>query len=315
MNDLLTIAPEISQALAQGEPVVALESTLITHGLPHPVNMETAIDMLQSVRDAGAVPALIGIMDGRIRIGLAPRDLEVMLASGKQVLKVSRRDLAYTLSQGLNGGTTVAATMICARLAGIRIFATGGIGGVHRGVADTMDVSADLEELSRTPVAVICAGAKAILDLPRTFEYLETKGVPVIGYGTRELPGFYMRETGLSAPLRLDSPAEIAALAARHWALGLSGGILIANPPPTQTAMDRVEVEKAIDQALESATEAKISGAALTPYLLDSMTRMTEGRSLRANVALILNNARLGGQIACAFAAESGFRPSSALAS
>ncbi len=315
MNDLLTIAPEISQALAQGEPVVALESTLITHGLPHPVNMETAIDMLQSVRDAGAVPALIGIMDGRIRIGLAPRDLEVMLASGKQVLKVSRRDLAYTLSQGLNGGTTVAATMICARLAGIRIFATGGIGGVHRGVADTMDVSADLEELSRTPVAVICAGAKAILDLPRTFEYLETKGVPVIGYGTRELPGFYMRETGLSAPLRLDSPAEIAALAARHWALGLSGGILIANPPPTQTAMDRVEVEKAIDQALESATEAKISGAALTPYLLDSMTRMTEGRSLRANVALILNNARLGGQIACAFAAESAFRPSSALAS
>jgi pseudouridylate synthase len=302
MDDFLTIAPEISQALAQGEPVVALESTLITHGLPHPVNMETAIDMLRSVRDAGAVPALIGILDGRIRIGLTPGELEVMLASGKQVLKVSRRDLAYTLSQGLNGGTTVAATMICARLAGIRIFATGGIGGVHRDAADTMDVSADLEELARTPVAVICAGAKAILDLPRTFEYLETKGVPVIGYGTRNLPGFYMRETGLSAPLRLDSPAEIAALASRHWALGLSSGILIANPPPAQTAMERGEVENAIDQALEAAKQAEISGAALTPYLLDTMTRVTEGRSLEANVALILNNARLGGEIACACA-------------
>jgi pseudouridine-5'-phosphate glycosidase len=303
MDEFLTVAPEIIDALADKRPVVALESTLITHGLPYPVNLETASEMESAVRDAGAVPAIIAIVEGRIRIGLTQRDLESMLAGTREVRKVSRRDLAFAISQRLNGGTTVAATMICARLAGIRIFATGGIGGVHRGAADTMDVSADLEELSRTPVAVICAGAKAILDLPRTYEYLETKGVPVIGHRTNNLPGFYTRETGLPAPMRLDTPDEIALLASRHWALGLSGGLLIANPPPEKTAMIREDVEQAIELALEEAKRANISGAALTPFLLDHMTRITEGRSLEANVALILNNARLGGEIARAFAA------------
>ncbi len=305
MDEFLTASSEIIEALADKRPVVALETTLITHGLPYPVNIETAADMQQAVRDVGAVPATIGIVEGRIRIGLTGQDIETMLASKRPLGKISRRDLAFAVSRGLSGGTTVAATMICARLAGIRIFATGGIGGVHRGVADSMDISADLEELSRTPIAVICAGAKAILDLPRTFEYLETKGVPVIAHKTDDLPGFYMRATGLPAPMRLDTPAEIAVLASRHWALGLSGGLLIANPPPEHTAMNRADVEHAIGLAMEAARGANISGAALTPFLLDHMTRITEGRSLEANVALILNNAKLGGEIACAFAALS----------
>ena len=305
MDDFLTASSEIIEALADKRPVVALETTLITHGLPYPVNIETAADMQQAVRDVGAVPATIGIVEGRIRIGLTGQDIETMLAGKRPLRKISRRDLAFAVSRGLSGGTTVAATMICARLAGIRIFATGGIGGVHRGVVDSMDISADLEELSRTPIAVICAGAKAILDLPRTFEYLETKGVPVITHKTDDLPGFYMRATGLPAPMRLDTPAEIAVLASRHWALGLSGGLLIANPPPEHTAMNRADVEHAIGLAMEAARGANISGAALTPFLLDHMTRITEGRSLEANVALILNNAKLGGEIACAFAALS----------
>ncbi len=305
MDEFLTASSEIIEALADKRPVVALETTLITHGLPYPVNIETAADMQQAVRDVGAVPATIGIVEGRIRIGLTGQDIETMLAGERPLGKISRRDLAFAVSRGLSGGTTVAATMICARLAGIRIFATGGIGGVHRGVADSMDISADLEELSRTPIAVICAGAKAILDLPRTFEYLETKGVPVIAHKTDDLPGFYMRATGLPAPMRLDTPAEIAVLASRHWALGLSGGLLIANPPPEHTAMNRADVEHAIGLAMEAARGANISGAALTPFLLDHMTRITEGRSLEANVALILNNAKLGGEIACAFAALS----------
>ena len=305
MDEFLTASSEIIEALADKRPVVALETTLITHGLPYPVNIETAADMQQAVRDVGAVPATIGIVEGRIRIGLTGQDIETMLAGKRPLRKISRRDLAFAVSRGLSGGTTVAATMICARLAGIRIFATGGIGGVHRGVVDSMDISADLEELSRTPIAVICAGAKAILDLPRTFEYLETKGVPVIAHKTDDLPGFYMRATGLPAPMRLDTPAEIAVLASRHWALGLSGGLLIANPPPEHTAMNRADVEHAIGLAMEAARGANISGAALTPFLLDHMTRITEGRSLEANVALILNNAKLGGEIACAFAALS----------
>jgi pseudouridine-5'-phosphate glycosidase len=294
MNEFLTLAPKISDALSNNRPVVALESTLITHGLPDPVNIETALEMEETVRKAGALPAIIGIVEGRIRIGLTPGEIASMLASGRRVLKVSRRDLAFVVSQGLDGGTTVAATMICARLAGIRIFATGGIGGVHRGVADTMDISADLDELARTPVTVICAGAKAILDLPRTFEVLETRGVPVIGYGTNDLPGFYMRETGLSAPMRLDTPGEVAALAS-----------LVANPPPEKTALDPAFVEHAIGQALDAAQDAGIVGAALTPFLVDHMTRVTDGKSQDANVALLLNNARLGGEIAYAFAALS----------
>jgi pseudouridylate synthase len=305
MNEFLTLAPKISDALSNNRPVVALESTLITHGLPDPVNIETALEMEETVRKAGALPAIIGIVEGRIRIGLTPGEIASMLASGRRVLKVSRRDLAFVVSQGLDGGTTVAATMICARLAGIRIFATGGIGGVHRGVADTMDISADLDELARTPVTVICAGAKAILDLPRTFEVLETRGVPVIGYGTNDLPGFYMRETGLSAPMRLDTPGEVAALASLHWSLGISSGLLVANPPPEKTALDPAFVEHAIGQALDAAQDAGIVGAALTPFLVDHMTRVTDGKSQDANVALLLNNARLGGEIAYAFAALS----------
>lgn len=303
MDNFLDIAPEVASAIARGEPVVALESTLIAHGLPYPRNLDTAAAMMGAVRDEGATPAVIGIMNGRIRVGLGQSELEKLARGGGSVLKVSRRDLAFALSQGRDGGTTVAATMICARLAGLRIFATGGIGGVHRGAVDTMDISADLEELARSPVAVVCAGAKAILDLPRTLEYLETKGVPVVGFRTDEFPGFYMRDSGLAAPHRLESPEAVAGLMAAHWSLGLSGGLVIANPPPEHVAMRPGDVEAAIAEALTAAAAQGVGGAALTPFLLDQMAEITGGRSLEANAALIESNARLAARIARAHAA------------
>ncbi len=296
------IAPEIAAATAGMAPVVALETTPIAHGLPYPRNVETWQAMEAAVRDEGAVPATIGIIDGRIRIGLAGDDIERLARGGEDVLKVSRRDLGFAVSRGLDGGTTVAATMICAAMAGIPVMATGGIGGVHRGAETTMDVSADLEELARTAIAVVCAGAKAILDLPRTLEYLETRGVPVAGFGTDAFPGFFIRDSGLDAPCRVDTPDDAARLIEAHWRLPGAGGVVIANPAPETSALDRYAAEDAIAEALKEAARENITGKPLTPFLLDRVAEITGGDSLEANVALIENNARLGARIVRAYA-------------
>lgn len=297
MMDYFDISPEVSDALAAARPVVALESTLIAHGLPYPRNMEVAAAMAERVRAEGAVPAVIGIVGGRIKIGLNDAELD-RIARGDGVLKVSRRDLAHTVSAGLDGGTTVAATMICARHAGIDVFATGGIGGVHRGYGETMDVSADLEELGRTRVAVVCAGAKAILDLPRTLEYLETRGVPVVCFGTDSFPAFYMGDSGLGAPCRLDTPRQVAGLIRAQWALLPDCGVLVAQPAPPGVALDRETVEAAIAEALKAAEAAGISGKETTPFLLDRIAESTGGDSMDANAALVVNNASLAAGIA-----------------
>jgi len=296
----LAVAPEVAEALAHGQPVVALESTIITHGMPWPANFETARAVEATVREHGAIPATIAVMDGHIRVGLSDDQLEA-LARDDDARKLSRRDLAAALSQGWRGGTTVAATMIAAALAGIRVFATGGIGGVHRGGQDTMDVSADLLELAATPVTVVCAGCKAILDIPRTLEVLETHGVPVIGYGCDELPAFYTRRSGCPSPLRLDTPEQVAALMHAQWSLGLSGGILVANPIPEADAMDPVEIERVIAQALEDADRDGIIGKEVTPFLLARVVELTGTRSLHSNIALVNNNAALSALLACAF--------------
>lgn len=301
MNPHVDISSEVAVALAENRPVVALESTLIAHGLPYPRNLEVAAAMRAAVRSEGAVPAVIAVLGGRIVVGVDDAGLQGLIDSA-DALKVSRRDLAFAVSTGRYGGTTVAATMICARLAGISVFATGGIGGVHRGHGETMDISADLDELAVSRVAVVCAGAKAILDLPRTLEYLETAGVPVVAYGADAFPAFYMRDSGLVAPLRLDTPDEIAALMAAHWGLGLDGGIVIAQPAPDDATLDRDVVETAITSAMRDASSKGISGKALTPFLLDLVADMTGGDSLDANAALIENNARLAGKIAVAYA-------------
>ena len=302
MKPRMRILPEVRDALAAGEPVVALESTIITHGMPAPRNLETARAVEAAVRDGGAVPATIAILDGRISVGLDAEDLE-RLAAEKDVAKVSRADLPAVLAGGGAGSTTVAATMICADLAGIRVFATGGIGGVHRGAEQSFDVSADLQELGRTPVAVVCAGAKAILDLPKTLEMLETLGVPVIGYGTDDLPAFYSRSCGLKAPLRGDSAAEIAAVMAAKWGLGLGGGLVIANPVPEGHDIPAAAIGTHIDAALAEAAAQGIQGKAVTPFLLARLEQLTGGASLEANIALVLNNARLAAAIAVAYAA------------
>jgi len=300
MTDLpLSFTPEVRDALDAGRPVVALESTIITHGMPYPKNLEMARDVEQAIRQAGAVPATIALMDGRIRIGLDDAALE-SLAQAQDVMKVSRADLAVCLTTRRTGATTVAATMICAALAGIRVFATGGIGGVHRGVEDTMDISADLYELAATPVTVVSAGAKAILDLPRTFEYLETLGVPVIAVGQDAIPAFWSRDSGLPAPLRLDDPAQIAEAARMRRALGLPGGQLVVNPIPVEAEIPRAEIMPVVEQALAYATAQGIAAKAVTPFLLDRIFELTEGRSLTANIALVLANARLAAKIAAA---------------
>ena len=293
----LTYSPEVTEARATGRPIVALESTIITHGMPFPQNVETAMLVETTIRQAGAVPATIAVMGGAIHIGLDAAQLAA-LGQASDVMKLSRADLAVCLATGRTGATTVAATMICAHLAGIKVFATGGIGGVHRGAEASFDISADLLELARTPVTVVCAGAKAILDLPKTLEVLETHGVPVIAYGQDDLPAFWSRSSGLRAPLRMDSPATIAAAHLMRAALGLSGGQLVANPIPPEAELSRAEITPHIEQALTEAAALGITAKAVTPFLLQRIFELTQGRSLTANIALVLNNARLGAAIA-----------------
>lgn len=300
VRERLQIHPAVANALSAGRPVVALESTIITHGMPFPSNLETALAVEAAVRDGGAVPATIAILDGRIRVGLDEAELRA-LAALDGVAKVSRADLPSVLAAGTAGSTTVAATMICAALAGIRVFATGGIGGVHRGAELTFDVSADLQELARSPLAVVCAGAKAILDLPKTFEVLETLGVPVIAFGSDALPAFYSRESGLTAPLRCDTAEEVAAVMATKWGLGLGGGLVIANPIPPQDEIPMAVMETKIAAALDEADARGIHGKEVTPFLLGRLEALTEGASLTANVALVRNNARLAAAVAGAY--------------
>ena len=300
---LLDIAPDVQAALAQGQAVVALESTIISHGMPYPQNVQTALHVEAEVRAHGAVPATVAIVQGRLKAGLSGADIERLGRAGHAVAKVSRRDMAFVVAAGADGATTVAATMRIAALAGIRVFATGGIGGVHRGAEHSFDISADLQELAQTPVAVVCAGAKSILDLRLTLEYLETQGVPVVGYQTDALPAFFTRESGFKVNYRLDSAQAIAAAMRAQWAMGLPGGMVIANPIPAQYAMDRETIDGAIAQALHEAAQQGISGKASTPFLLSRVNELTGGDSLAANIALVLNNARLAAAIALAYAA------------
>ncbi len=295
LSPYLNFTPEVARALRSGAPIVALESTLITHGLPRPQNLELALQLEDEVRSQKALPATVGVLKGRIHIGLSRDDLEI-LASSPEARKISRRDFALALANQENGGTTVAGTLFAAHAAGIHVFATGGIGGVHRDAP--WDVSADLPELGRTPMIVVCAGAKAILDLPATLEYLETVGVPVIGYRTDEFPAFYTRSSGLPVTAQLDSPAEIVRMAEAQWQLGLQGAILIAQPLPTEDAIPGELAESAIRQALEDAHTQGISGARVTPFMLSRVSEITGGASLQANLTLLRNNARLAAQIA-----------------
>jgi pseudouridine-5'-phosphate glycosidase len=297
MNEFLDISAEVRDALERGAAVVALETTILSHGMPYPQNVQTATAVEGIVRECGAVPATIAVIGGRIRIGLTAQELEYF-GSARGILKLSRADLAYALASGADGATTVSATMLCAHLARIEIFATGGIGGVHRGAEQTMDVSADLEELGQTPVAVVCSGAKALLDLPKTLEVLETLGVPVAGYCTNELPAFWSRTSGLPLSLRFDSVDEIARFLRVKESLKLRGGVVIANPIPERDEIPAAEMAGYIEAAIVQAEEARITGKAVTPWLLDRVLRITGGRSLQANVALVKNNARLAAQIA-----------------
>lgn len=291
MNKYLDISPEVQQALADGKPVVALESTIISHGMPYPKNVETAMLVEKTIRENGAVPATIAIIGGRLKAGLSPEEIEYLGKSGRKVAKVSRRDLAAIVARGADGATTVTTTMIIAHMAGIKVFATGGIGGVHRGAETTMDISADLEELAGTPVMVVCAGAKSILDLGLTLEYLETKGVPVIGYGTDELPAFYTRSSGFGVDYRVDTPAQLAAMFKAQQELGMKGGMLVTNPIPEQYAMDKAVIDAAIDQAVAESKEKGIHGKETTPFLLARVVELTGGDSLESNIQLVLNNA------------------------
>ena len=299
-RNLLDINQEVQTALDQKQAVVALESTIISHGMPYPQNVEMAKKVEDIIRQAGAVPATIAIMDGKIKVGLDPEDLE-RLASEGNVAKVSRRDMAKVLASGGLGATTVATTMMGAHMAGIKVFVTGGIGGVHRGVEDTMDISADLEELAHTPVTVVCAGAKAILDLPRTLEYLETKGVPVIGYQTDKLPAFYTSTSDYQLNARADSAQEIASIMDYSDQLDLPGGILVTNPIPKETEIPHETIDTIIDQALAEAKAQGISGKDTTPFLLAKIVELTDGASLDTNIALVYNNARVGAEIAVAY--------------
>ncbi len=300
MNNYLVFSPEVCAALDEGRPVVALESTIISHGMPYPQNLSTARECERIARESGAVPATIAILGGRIHIGLTDGELEHLARSGQAVAKTSRRDMPTLLSKGADGATTVAATMIAADMAGIRVFATGGIGGVHRGAAQTMDISADLDELGRTTVAVVCAGCKSILDIGLTLEYLETKGVPVIGFGTEHMPAFYTRESGFYADCRMDTPEEIAAALRTKLEMGLTGGMLIANPIPEEFSMERAYIEGVIESAVAEAARKGIHGKAVTPFLLARVKELTEGKSLDANIALVYNNVRLAACVAAA---------------
>ncbi len=300
----LDVRPDIAAALDANKPVVALESTVIAHGLPHPRNLDTAARMEAAIRDQQAVPATIGVIGGRVVVGLSAREIE-QLGTAKDVLKASRRDLGLALAAGQLAATTVAATAFVAAAAGIRLFATGGIGGVHRGVEETLDISADLGELARSPVAVVCAGAKAILDLPRTLEYLETAGVPILGYRTDRFPAFYAADSGLRLEHRADTPTDVAARLAGHWQVNSGAGIIVANPPPADTALDEAELEEMIAVALRDAVAGSVGGKAVTPFLLGRLAKLSNGRTLEANVALLESNARLAAEIAAAWAARS----------
>ena len=298
MNKYLDLSPEVAEALSKGKPVVALESTIISHGMPYPQNVETALRVEQTIRDNGATPATIAIIGGRLKAGLTPAEIEHLGKKGRAVAKASRRDLPVLVARGEDGATTVTTTMIIAALAGIKVFATGGIGGVHRGAETTMDISADLEELAITPVMVICAGAKSILDLGLTLEYLETKGVPVIGYGTEELPAFYTRKSGYKVDYRIDTPEDLAAAFRAKMEMGLQGGMLVTNPIPEEYSMDPDRINAAIDQAIIECNEKGIKGKDTTPFLLARIKEITGGDSLASNIQLVLNNARLAAKTA-----------------
>lgn len=302
MNRYLDIAPEVQEALKNGKPVVALESTIISHGMPYPQNVETALNVEKIIRENGAVPATIAVIGGRMKAGLSPEEIDYLGKTGAGVAKASRRDLPVLVALGRDGATTVTTTMIIAHMAGIKIFATGGIGGVHRGAEVTMDISADLEELAQTPVMVVCAGAKSILDLGLTLEYLETHGVPVIGYGTDELPAFYTRRSGFGVDYRVDSPAELAAMFRAQRDLGYKGGMLVTNPIPEEYSMDKAVIDKAIDEALAQAKAQGIHGKETTPFLLAKVVELTGGDSLDSNIQLVLNNARVAAKTACELA-------------
>ncbi len=298
LTSFLSVSPEVRDALRTGQPVVALESTIISHGMPYPRNVETALNVERIIRENGAVPATVAIIQGKITVGCSQDQIEYLGKKGLAVTKASRRDLPVLLMRGEDGATTVATTMIGAALADIPVFVTGGIGGVHRGAETTMDISADLEELGRTPVLVVCAGAKSILDLGLTLEYLETKGVPVIGYGTEELPAFYTRTSGFRVDYRLDTPKEIAGAYRALRDCDLGGGMLVTNPIPEEYAMDPAYINGAIDEAIAECGRLGIHGKATTPYLLDKIQKLTGGASLEANIQLVYNNARLGARIA-----------------
>ena len=294
----LEVSQEVKEALENNKPVVALESTIISHGMPYPQNFETALKVEKIIRDNGAVPATIAIINGKLKVGLSESEIEFLGKEGSKIIKVSRRDLAYIVANKLNGATTVATTMIIAELAGVRVFATGGIGGAHRGAETTMDISADLEELSNTNVAVVCAGAKSILDLGLTLEYLETHGVPVLGYQTKQLPAFYTRESGFELDYRIDTPEEIAKIITTKWELGLEGGVVIANPIPEEYSMDYNLITESIKNAVKEAEKNGIKGKETTPFLLGEIKEITKGASLEANIQLVYNNAKLASKIA-----------------
>lgn len=298
IKDFLVVNPEVQEALNTNKPVVALESTIISHGMPYPKNVETALQVEKIIRDNGAVPATIAIIKGKIVVGITKDEIEYLGKKGLNVIKCSRRDLPVLIAKGEDGATTVATTMIAAAMAGVKVFATGGIGGVHRGAETTMDISADLEELSDTPVMVVCAGAKSILDLGLTLEYLETKGVTVIGYQSDCLPAFYTRESNFPVDYRLDTPAEVAKSFAVKQACNLKGGMLVANPIPTEYSMDKELIDSTIANAVNEANKLGIHGKNTTPFLLDKIQKLTHGKSLESNIALVYNNAKLGAQIA-----------------
>jgi pseudouridine-5'-phosphate glycosidase len=295
----MDLSAPVQLALSQGQPVVALESTIIAHGMPYPQNVQTALQVEDEVRRQGAVPATIAVIGGRLKAGLSSAEVEMLGQRGASVTKISRRDLAFCVASGGWGATTVAATMVVAAMAGIRVFATGGIGGVHRGASESFDVSADLQELAQTPVAVVCAGVKSILDLRLTLEYLETHGVPVVGYRTATLPAFYTRESAFAVDYQLDSAGAIARVLQVQWALGLRGGMVVANPIPAEYALPAARMDQAIAQALQEASARGVVGKQITPFLLARVSELTGGESLAANIQLVLNNARLAAQIAC----------------
>jgi pseudouridine-5'-phosphate glycosidase len=308
MHPFLLFSPEVAAARTAGKPVVALESTIISHGMPYPQNVETACEVEQIIREAGAVPATIAIVKGKICVGLTGEQLE-LLAASPDAMKVSRRDLPYVLSQGRLGATTVAATMICAQLAGIQVFVTGGIGGVHRGAETSFDISADLQELAQTSVAVVCAGVKSILDIGLTLEYLETHGVPVISVGQSGFPAFFTRESGFNADFQLDTALEQAAFIQTKWQLGLRGGVVVSNPVPEMFAMPQQEIDRITEQALLEARQGGVTGKAVTPFLLNRIKTLTDGRSLATNIALVKHNALVGARLAIALRKLPGMQP------